>query len=171
MEHKIILSGNCYWCLEAIFQRINGVSNVKSGYYHIHNYPYSFGDKDKVEAISFTYDDSKITIEALIDVFFISHTPTLVTWDENSIFPLCRSAIFVNNNEEKKIIEEQISKHTELFTDPIQTKVDIIKPNCFTAAPEKEHDYYDKNPNDGYCLSIIEPKLIKLKSKLSYLLK
>lgn len=171
MNQHIILSGNCYWCLEAIFQQLKGIENIKSGMYHIHNYSYSFGAGDKVEAISFEYQPEKISLESIMDVFYMAHNPTLINWESDSFFPLCRSAVFVIDENQKTIVNKKIEEYKKQFSDPVQTKIDFISPNCFKEVEEKNRNYYNNNRKDGYCTSIVDPKLDKLRKNFAHLLK
>jgi len=171
LNQNIILSGNCYWCLEAIYQQLHGIENIKSGMYHIHDYPYSYGPGDKVEAISFEYDTEKISLESIMDVFYLAHNPTLVNWEKDSFYPLCRSAIFVIDENQKIIADKKREEYKQNFSDPIHTKIDFIVSNCFKEAEEKNRNYYNNNRKDGYCTSIVDPKLENLRNNFPHLLK
>lgn len=166
MKEQIILTGSCYWCLEAIFKKVKGVINVESGMYHIDDYQFSFGKDDKLEAIRVTYESNILSLSTLFDFFYLTHNPTIIKWDKKDCFyPMCRSSIICFTTEQKKAAEDKIQTMTEgkEFDDEIQTKVAQVIDDNFFLAPEKYRDYYTKNPKDGYCLSIIVPKLDKMK--------
>jgi peptide-methionine (S)-S-oxide reductase len=170
MKEQIILTGSCYWCLEALFKKIKGVIAVIPGLYDISDYPFAFTKNDKIEAIKITFDKSIISYSEIFDVLFLSHNPTLIKWEfEDCFYPKCRSSVFYFNEEQKEAIEQKIIQLSSLYSEKVQTKIAFIKPDNFTLASEKDRDYYFKNPNDGYCTSIIKPKIEKLNSDLNHL--
>lgn len=166
---QIILTGNCFWCLEALYKKLKGVHLVESGSYYIDDYVFAFGKKDKLEAVRITYDPSVLSLEVLFDVFYIAHNPTLIKWDKDDCFyPYCRSAVFYTTDSQKNAAEDKILKlkASNAYPDtdvPVQTKVVKVIPDCFFLTEEKNKDYFEKNPNDAYCRSIVVPKLDKLK--------
>jgi peptide-methionine (S)-S-oxide reductase len=165
MKKNLILAGGCYWCVEAIFKKIPGVLQVRPGYYHLDKKNFGFTDRDKVEVIYFQYDDEIVNFDFILDIFFFVHTATLVKWDINDCFyPLCRSAIIYFDIAQKTQSQKRIDLMTEekTYEEPIQTKLIKADADNFTLAPDKEQDYYLKYPNDGYCTSIIAPKIKKL---------
>lgn len=167
--NEIILSGNCYWCTEAVFQQIKGCTTVEPGYYRITE----FGSTtDKVEAVKVEFDSGIITLDSILDVFFISHNPTLVSWEkENCVFPLNRSSVIVSTVAQKILVKQYLAKLKQFYDEPIQTKVFINQPASFIELPKNKHNYYNNNPQDGYCTSIINPKLNLLRKKYQTLLK
>ena len=174
MKQNLILSGNCYWCLEAIFQKIKGINNVSSGTYHLEDYDFSFGKNDKVEAIMIEYDSNIISINSILNIFFLAHTPTLVSWNkEDSFYPLCRSAVFYFTYEQKETASEYLQNmiHNKLYDSEIYTKIIPYKENNFFLTDLKNQDYFKKNPNEGYCQSIIVPKIEKLNTQFKNYLK
>lgn len=165
MKKELILTGNCYWTLEALFQKVKGVLKVESGLYHIDDYDYAFNSEDKLEAIRIEYNPTSISLEELVDVFYLSHNPTINKWDKDACFyPLCRSAIFCFEQSQQSIINEYIKtlndKH--LFDEDIDTKVDKILPDNFYLVELKNQNFFNNNPKDGYCISMIKPKINKL---------
>lgn len=165
MKKELILSGNCYWTLEALFQQIKGILKIESGLYHIDDYEYAFNQDDKLEAIRIEYNPTSISLEELIDIFYISHNPTINKWDKESCFyPLCRSAVFCFEEEQQVIIKNyiQILNEKKLFDEVIDTKIDKIIPNNFYLVELKNQNFFKNNPKDGYCISMIKPKLDKL---------
>lgn len=171
MKQKIILTGNCAWCLEALFLRTRGVVQVESGFYSLEDYPeISFSKKDKLEAVQVTYDDLLISLDDLFSVYFISHNPTINPWVEQECFyPLCRPAVFFFTEEQKSALllkMEKIKSHFEL---PLLTQVKPFKPDNFTLVEEKYRRYYENNPKDGYCLNLIDPKIERMKTELKHL--
>lgn len=173
---EIIFTGACNWCLEALFQKIKGVQKVESGYYGIGQYPFAFSTKDKLEAVKISYNSNTVSLEDLLEVYFISHNPTIIKWDKDDCFyPLCRSAIFYQDDEQLTIIKNKLTpwiQSIELQNNlPVQTKIEKITPKCFELGEEKYKDYYINNPKDGFCISIIDPKIQKLQTSMTNLLK
>lgn len=168
---KIILTGNCYWCTEALYQEIKGCA-VVPGYYDISRSPYAFNAKDRLEAVALSFEENEISFRDILEVFFISHNPTLVSWVKaDCISPLNRSSVIVESEDLASKARSYIDSQRALYTDPVHTKVLVEPEFFFTPAPTKEHNYYLQNPQDAYSRSIIEPKLLKLKDKAQHLLR
>lgn len=171
MKEKIIFAGGCHFCVEAIFKELQGVEDIKSGYYHL-NDDFAFETGDKVEAVRFTYDTDILSFDDLLDIFYFVHTPTLVVWEKDlCFFPLCRSAIIYNTAKQKELAEEKIRTITPLYTEPVQTRLIPEEEDSFFLVEEKYQNYYEKEPKDGYCTSIIDPKMEKLRATYQRLLK
>lgn len=173
MENKIqtlTLSGNCYWCTEAIFQIVKGCITIKPGHFIFDKNSAYLG---KVEAVEVTFDTSIIDIESIIDIYFLSHNATLVNWNASEcLFPLNRAAIFYTNEEQKIMANMKLSIIKESSAIPVHTKILDLNCGSFKIVSDSQINFYLKNPNDGYCLSIINPQLEMLKkSKLKYLIK
>lgn len=163
----VMLAGGCFWCTEAIFQRLKGVSNVVSGY--------SGGEKEKptysevsnestghAETIQITFDPQIISFEKLLEVFFKLHDPTTVNQQGNDVGSQYRSVIFYHDQKQKETadrVKQEIEK-SGIYRDPIVTEVIPFK--NFYKAEDYHQDYYNKNKNYPYCQAIIDPKIKKL---------
>lgn len=171
MKEKIILTGNCAWCLEAIFLRTRGVLEVESGFYSLDDYPeIAFSKKDKLEAVQLTYDNIIISLDDLFSVYFIAHNPTVNSWIEKDCFyPLCRPAVFYFTEEQKEALSEKMKVIQEIYEIPLLTQVKNFKPDNFNLVEEKYRRFYENNPKDGYCLYNIDPKIEKLKTQFKHL--
>lgn len=161
------LAGGCFWCTEAIFKRLKGVTSVIPGYAggQRPNPKYEQIHSDATghaEAIQVTFDPTIISYDRLLNVFFATHDPTTLNrqgYDEGSEY---RSIIFYHDVEQKKTalaIKEQVEKE-KIYTDPIVTE--IVPYTSFYLAEEEHKDYYDKHTNAPYCRVIIDPKIKKL---------
>lgn len=166
MTNKIIFAGGCFWCTEAIFQKIKGVEKVVSGYSGgtIPNPTYeqvTKGNTSHSECIEITYNEKLVTLEQLLIVFFETHDPTQSNGQGNDIGSQYMSAIFYFNNNQKTIIETFIKdlEKYKVFKNKIVTKVQEF--NNFYRAEDYHQDFYTKNPEYGYCKVVIEPKLKK----------
>jgi peptide-methionine (S)-S-oxide reductase len=166
------LANGCFWCTEAIFRRLKGVTSVVSGYTGgaRPNPSYdqvSTGATGHAEAIQIEFDPQEINFETLLDIFFHTHNPTTLNQQGNDIGTQYRSAIFYHDETQKKIAEQKITE-LELakeFKDPIVTE--ITKFTEFYPAEEYHKDYYEKNKDKPYCTYVINPKLQKLLQKYS----
>jgi peptide methionine sulfoxide reductase MsrA len=141
MRNKIYFSGNCYWCSEAVFKRVKGVESVASGMIALNVY----GFEGKTEAVRVQYEADKVGLDELLEVFFFSHTASLVSWDkEKCISPLNRSAIFLSTPEQRVEVKACVSRIAGA-----QTKVFKYIENSFCEVSEKEQNWFEKNTQDG----------------------
>ena len=169
MNSKIYLAGGCFWCTEAIFNRVEGVKKVIPGYIggNVKNPSYKevcSGITGHAEAISLEFDKNIISLDKLLLIFFQTHDPTQLNRQGNDFGTQYRSAIFYTDIKQKKITENIIKKLSESIykNKEIVTKIELAK-DFFEA--EKEHiNYYDLNSNQPYCQVVINPKIQKLKS-------
>ena len=176
MNSHAILAGGCFWCLDAAFRKLKGVSEVTSGYIggDIPNPTYETvcsGSSGHAEAIKIVFDPAHISYHDLLTVFFAFHDPTTLNRQGHDVGTQYRSAIFPMNSEQVDEAQETIKTLTinETFSSPIVTS---IEPNeTFFPAETYHQDYYRKNLNEGYCSVVISPKLAALRSRFSELLK
>lgn len=170
------LAGGCFWCLEAVFQRLKGVISVQSGYTggKSENPSYedvSEGGTGHVEAVQITFDPSIISFEQLLDVFWHLHDPTTKDRQGNDVGPQYRSAIFYQSEEQKKIAEHSKRELDKSKVYPADSVTEIEAYTKFYPAEKYHNDYYNKNPNQGYCRLVIDPKIQKLYKTYKPLLK
>lgn len=174
---KAVLAGGCFWCTEAVFEHVEGVVNVVSGYSggtrETANYEaVSTGRTGHAEAIEITYDASKITYGALLRVFFeIAHDPTQLNRQGPDAGPQYRSAIFALNPEQKKIAQAHIQQleAARVFPRKIVTEINDFK--AFYEAEGYHQNYCARNPNNRYIQLNAQPKVDKLKKRRPELLK
>ncbi len=169
---KATLAGGCFWCTEAVFQRIDGVKQVTSGFTggHIKNPPYRevvTGRTGHAESIEIKFDPEIVTFEELLYMFFATHDPTTLNRQQNDVGTHYRSAIFYHSEAQKETAENVVRKLEEekTFKDPIVTE--IAPAGEFYVAEQEHHDYYNQNRNQPYCRVIIDPKVQKLKHTFS----
>ncbi len=165
-----ILAGGCFWCTEAVFEIMEGVEDVISGYsggtketakYDI----VSSGRTGHAEAILITYDPSKVTYGQLLKIFFaVAHDPTTLNRQGNDIGPQYRSAIFYADEEQKKIAQAYIAQldAAHVLRSPIVTQV-VPVDKFYTA--EGYHQNYSANNKTGYVVAVSDPKVEKLKKQ------
>ncbi len=156
----------CFWCTEAIFERLNGVVKVESGYSggKVENPTYEevcTGTTGHAEVTQITYDPSIITFDELLEVFWKTHDPTTLNRQGNDVGTQYRSVIFYHNKEQKELAEKYKAEldKSGVWDNPIVTE---ISPFINFYSAEKYHqDYYNNNPNQGYCTFVITPKVEK----------
>lgn len=156
----------CFWCTEAIFEQLNGVLKVSSGYSggHVDNPTYKEvceGTTGHAEVVQVVYDPSKITFDELLEVFWQTHDPTTLNRQGNDVGPQYRSAIFYHNDEQKKKAEMYKAELNQsgAFNKPIVTEISPF--DKFYVAENYHQDYYNNNGSQPYCYYVIKPKLEK----------
>lgn len=169
-------AGGCFWCTEAVFNRLKGVERVVSGYTggHIKNPAYReicTGRTGHAEAIQIMYDESIISYKELLEIFFATHDPTTLNRQGNDVGTQYRSAIFYSNDNQKEEAKGFISylEKESIFNKAITTE--IVKLNVFYNAEDNHQDYYNLNQEQPYCQYIINPKIKKLQENYSNKLK
>ena len=167
---KITLGGGCFWCIEAVFEDVNGVQSVVSGFSggKIKNPAYREvvnGKTNHAEVCQISYNPDIISLENILEIFFFSHDPTTLNRQGNDIGRHYRSIILYHNDYELKLIKKEIEKYNKkYFNDPIVTEIKKYKE--FYAAEEYHQEYYKNNKNQPYCKIIIEPKIQKARKFL-----
>lgn len=172
---SIVLGGGCFWCLEAFYNQIREIK-VVSGYAggSLKNPSYEevcSGRTGHAEVVKLTYNPQIISLEQILDIFFKMHDPTTLNRQGNDIGTQYRSIVFYSDENEKTIILNAIQKAEEYWKKKIVTQVVEIQE--FYKAEDYHQNYYQKNPNQGYCRYIIDPKITKMRKeilpKLEYL--
>jgi peptide-methionine (S)-S-oxide reductase len=172
-----VLAGGCFWCTEAVFQQIDGVEKVVSGYSggeaSTANYDaVCSGRTGHAEAIRITYDPSKVTYGQLLKIFFsVAHDPTQLNRQGNDRGTQYRSAIFYSDEEQKRIAEAYVKQleQAKLFRSPIVTQ--IVPLEGFYPAEGYHQNYCNLNPNNPYVRAVAEPKVDKTRQQFGELLK
>jgi peptide-methionine (S)-S-oxide reductase len=172
-----VVAGGCFWCTEAVFNQIEGVEKVVSGYsggeQATANYDAVCGGRTgHAEAIEIAYDPSKISYGHLLKIFFsVAHDPTQLNRQGHDVGTQYRSAIFYSDQEQKKIAEAYIKQldQAKVFRSPIVTEVTPLK--AFYPAEGYHQNYCSRNPQNPYVASVAEPKVEKTKEYFPELLK
>jgi peptide-methionine (S)-S-oxide reductase len=162
--------GGCFWCLEAVFQEVDGVEKVVSGYAggHVPNPSYQqvcTGDTGHAEVTQITYDPGVISYEDLLEIFFTIHDPTTKDREGADVGPQYRSIILHHDEEQKETAEAVMQRleNENVFGDPLVTELEPL--DIFYEAEEDHQDYYARNENLPYCQTVIRPKVQKLREK------
>jgi peptide-methionine (S)-S-oxide reductase len=175
MTETATLGGGCYWCLEAIYQRVNGVLTVTSGYSggHVANptaYQVYMEDTGHAEVVQLQFDPTVVTYRELLEIFYVMHNPTTLNQQDNDVGEIYRSVIFYHNDVQKQTATDMTNGFAaELWEDPIVTQ--LVAFEVFWPAGEDAQNFYNKNPAAGYCQVIIDPKIQKLRQKFAAKLK
>jgi peptide-methionine (S)-S-oxide reductase len=171
-EQTAIFGGGCFWCIEAVFQRLTGVSHVESGYMggQIDNPTYRQvcdGDSGHVEVVRVTFDPDQISYRELLDVFFSVHDPTTLNRQGNDVGEQYRSVIFYADEEQQRIAEDVIAEmnKAKAFPEPIVTAIEPAEK--FYVAEGYHQNYYNENSRQPYCMFVISPKITKLEKKFA----
>lgn len=165
------LAGGCFWCLEAVFELLDGVESVTSGYTggHLEDPSYqdvSTGTTGHAEAVRLEYDPTRVSYRELLDIFFSIHDPTTLNRQGADVGPQYRSAIFYHDEEQEAIAREMIDGWVrDLYPDqPIVTEV-VPAAEFYEAEPEHQ-EYYRRNPEVAFCQVVIAPKVAKVRERL-----
>ena len=166
MKANATFGGGCFWCTEAIFQEIEGVTEVKSGYSGGNVSDPSYrevcgGRTGHAEVIQVAYDSDKVSFEDLLLIHLVTHDPTTLNRQGADRGTQYRSIIFYENEEEKEKAERVISEVQEAYDDRIVTELQPL--DQFYEAEQEHQDYYRSNPNAMYCQAVIAPKLTKFR--------
>jgi peptide-methionine (S)-S-oxide reductase len=170
-----VFGGGCFWCTEAVFQMLKGVSKVESGYAGgtMTNPSYekvSSGSTGHAEVIRVTYDPNIISYEDLLTVFFGSHDPTTPNRQGNDVGEQYRSVIFYQSPEEKTAAEKLSKDVQESLSDGSRVVTQIVPLDTFYAAESYHQNYFKENKSAQYCQLIIEPKVEKVRRRYAELI-
>jgi peptide-methionine (S)-S-oxide reductase len=173
---KATLAGGCFWCLEAVYDQLDGVLDVVSGYSggNVENPTYRqvlTGITGHAEVVQLTYDPQQISFHEVLQVFFTIHDPTTLNRQGADVGTQYRSAIFYHNEEQKETAQALIREmETEgAWDDPVVTEV--VPFEQFYPAEDYHQEYYANNPGQGYCRMVIAPKVAKFRAKYTEKLK
>jgi peptide-methionine (S)-S-oxide reductase len=172
----VTLGAGCFWCVEAIFEQLKGVSKVESGYSggHVKNPSYKdvcTGTTGHAEVCQVTYNPAEISFKEILEVYWQTHNPTTLNRQGADVGTQYRSVIFYHNEEQKRIAEEMKKRleTAKVWDDPIVTQ--IVAFDSFYKAEDYHQEYYFNNSSQPYCTMVITPKLEKFKKVFSDKLK
>jgi peptide-methionine (S)-S-oxide reductase len=167
-NEMITLGGGCFWCTEAVFLDVNGVTRVESGYAggHVENPTYEAvcaGDTGHAEVVQISFDRNRISLADILSIFFTIHDPTTLNRQGHDVGSQYRSVIFHHDKAQEAVAREFIDSLTreKVFADPIVTEV---SPLAGYAPAEAYHQrYFEQHPSQGYCTMVVAPKLAKFR--------
>jgi peptide-methionine (S)-S-oxide reductase len=170
-----LVGGGCFWCVEAIYQRLQGVTSVESGYAggHVKNPSYEAvcnKTTGHAEVALVRFDPRKTTYEEVLQVFFRTHDPTTPNRQGNDVGPQYRSSIFYFNEKQKEIAEKVAKEYaTQYWSNPIITEITAF--SNYYKAENYHQNYYNDNKRQGYCVYVVQPKVEKFKKEFKEKLK
>ena len=173
---KATLGAGCFWCVEAVFQRLKGVTKVESGYTggKTKNPTYKeicTGTTGHAEVAQVTFDPKVISFADILEVFWRTHDPTTLNRQGNDAGTQYRSAVFYQNDEQRKIAEKSKLEADEAKIWPNKIVTEITQLAIYYPAENYHQNYYNNNRSQGYCVYVIDPKVEKLKKNFSDKLK
>jgi peptide-methionine (S)-S-oxide reductase len=172
---KIVLGGGCFWCIEPLYTQVKGVESAVAGYAggdypnpkyeDLHN-----RETGHAEVIQITYDENKVSLEQLLEIFWNVHNPTTPNQQGADKGTEYRSILLANNKDELELIEKtKVEIAENIWDNPIITEIKLL--DTFYPAEAHHQDYYNNNPQAGYCQIVINPKVAKFREKFVDLLK
>ena len=170
MSEIATLGGGCFWCLEAVFDRMAGVESVESGYMggHVQNPSYRQVCDAKTghaEVVQIRFDPAVTTYNELLDVFFAMHDPTTLNRQGNDNGPQYRSAIFYHSAEQRAAARGRIEAMAGQWPNPVVTEVTAA--GTFWMAEDYHQEYFTRNGQDSYCAFVVAPKLAKFQKEFA----
>ena len=165
-----VLAGGCFWCLDAVYRTLRGVSDVVSGYTGgtLENPSYETvcsGRTGHAEAVEVTFDPEVISPEVILDVYFTLHDPRQLNRQGNDIGEQYRSEMFYKNDEERALFEAARDRASEYWDGGLVTKISPLGP--WYEAEDYHQDFYAKNPGQGYCMAVALPKVNKIRKSFA----
>ncbi|MCL5408221.1 MAG: peptide-methionine (S)-S-oxide reductase MsrA [Candidatus Thermoplasmatota archaeon] len=165
MTKSIVLGGGCFWCTEAVFSVINGITSTQPGYSGgtVQNPSYETvceGGTGHAEAVRVEYDQDVISLQEILDVFFTMHDPTSLNKQGDDIGEQYRSVIFYSDKEDESVIRRTVEEVQKEYSKKVVTAIKPLK--NFYPAETYHKDYFKKNPGSLYCNAVIRPKVNKV---------
>jgi peptide-methionine (S)-S-oxide reductase len=170
----IVLGGGCFWCTEAVYKEVRGVTDVESGYSNGETVQPSYeqvctGRTAHAEVVKLTYDPAQVSTRQLLEIFFVVHDPTQMNRQGNDLGTQYRSGIYFTTPEQKQVADDLIREMSQdkLFGRPIVTEV--LPLANYWRAEDYHQDFFEKNPTQGYCLAVAAPKVAKFRKTFTEL--
>jgi peptide-methionine (S)-S-oxide reductase len=174
-RESIVLGGGCFWCLDAIYRRLKGVVASTCGYAGGDTPNPTYWDLHKpgnthAEVVRVEFDTEQVSLQTILEIFWTMHDPTARNQQGYDIGPEYRSIILYSDEKQKQEIDKSIKQTAKkLWDSPLTTEIRQL--DTFWPAESDQQDYFNKNPEQGYCQVIINPKLAKFKKKFKHVLK
>ena len=176
-KQTAVLAGGCFWCVEAVYQHIEGVEKVVSGYSggdaaSAHYEMVGTGQTGHAESVQVTFDPKKISYGQILKVFFdVAHDPTQLNRQGNDFGPQYRSAVFYSNVEQRKIAEAYIKQLDDAHAFRAKIVTQVVSLQAFYPAEEHHQNYCNRNPRNPYVRAVAMPKVDKVAEKVPELMK
>lgn len=162
----IPLGGGCFWCVEAVFEQVDGVTAVESGYCNgqVKNPSYEqvcTGDTGHAEVVRVSYDTARISLRDILEIFFTIHDPTTLNRQGNDVGSQYRSGIYFRNAEQERVAREVLAEVNAHHAGRAVTE--LLAEQNYTRAEDYHQHYFANHPNQGYCAFVVAPKLAKFR--------
>jgi peptide-methionine (S)-S-oxide reductase len=162
-----VLGGGCFWCLDAVYRRLRGVIRVESGYAggddpSPNYYRVTTGSTGHAEVVRITFDETVITHDIVLDLFFLIHDPTTLNRQGADVGTQYRSIMLYEDKHQEQHFHQAIERAQNIWQDPIVTEIEPL--NEFFTAEDEHQDYFNKYPASGYCSIVIVPKIVKARA-------
>jgi peptide-methionine (S)-S-oxide reductase len=170
------LGGGCFWCLEAVFEQLRGVTKVESGYAGGSTINPSYqqvctGSTGHAEVVQVTFDPAVISYREILEVFFALHDPTTLNRQGNDVGTQYRSAIFYHSPDQKRVAEEVLAEFNKAGIWDRPPVTEVVPLTSFFRAEDYHQGYFRNNPTQGYCQAVVSPKVAKLRKQFAAKLK
>jgi peptide-methionine (S)-S-oxide reductase len=172
----ITLGGGCFWCTEAVFVNVKGITDVESGYSNGHVLRPTYeqvctGDTGHNEVVKLVFDPAQISLREIFEIFFVIHDPTTLNRQGNDSGTQYRSGIYYLNPEQATVAQAVIDEMTQsgVYNRPVVTEV--VPLTDYSAAEDYHQDFFARNPNQGYCMAVAAPKVAKFRKTFARLVK
>ena len=162
----ITLAGGCFWCVEAVYERVRGVTRVESGYSNGQAVAPSYeqvcgGDTGHAEVVRVTFDPQRISLREVLEIFFVVHDPTQLNRQGNDVGTQYRSAIYFRSPEQERVVREVVAEVNALHKGRVVTE--IAPERNYSRAEDYHQHYFANHPDQGYCAWVVAPKVEKFK--------
>jgi len=169
-----VLAGGCFWCLDSAYMQFKGVSDVEVGYMGGHTVNPGYeevcsGSTGHAEVARVHFDDSVIPGDVILDIFFTLHDPRQLNRQGNDVGTQYRSAMFYADENQKQMFEASLQRAELIWDGQIVTQ--IVPIDAYWQGEEYHQDFFDKNPNQGYCNAVVSPKMAKVRKAFSEFVK
>lgn len=170
MKHTFVLAGGCFWCLDAAYRPLRGVTEVLSCYTGgtTDNPNYQqvcTGQTGHAEAVAVTFDDDIVPTQVILDAFFTMHDPTQLNRQGNDVGPQYRSAMFYADDTQRELFAQAKERASEWWPNELVTDIEPL--GTVYPAEAAHQDFFAKNPTQGYCLAVAVPKVNKIRAKFA----
>ena len=176
MTETLVLGGGCFWCTEAVYVQVRGVSDVESGYCNGQTVNPSYeqvctGRTGHNEVVKLEYDPALVSTRELLEIFFVIHNPTTLNCQGNDVGTQYRSGIYFTTPEQAEVAQALIAELAaeQAFGQPIVTEV--LPLSNYNSAEDYHQDFFERNPTQGYCMAVAAPKVAKFRKTFSRLVR
>ncbi len=170
----ITLGGGCFWCTEAVYERVDGVVSVESGYSNGHTLNPSYeqvcsGDTGHAEVVRVRFDPARITLREVLEIFFVVHDPTQLNRQGNDVGTQYRSGIYFHDEEQQRIAREVIDEVNAASGGRVVTE--LAPETNYSRAEDYHQHYFARHPEQGYCAMVVAPKVEKFRKTFAHRVK